>query len=435
MKKITPLIFIVILITANIKKGFGQSSKFIVRDKVYQNFVADSLIKTVQFNITGTRLSYPVLNLYDDKALTLSFDLLSPKARDYAYTLVHCNEDWKPSALTQFEYLEGFFENPVENYEYSVNTVIQYVHYQLAIPNDDIQFTKSGNYALIMYDEEYPEKIVLTQRFMVYEDLVGLEVSRKRPVKMDYFNSGQEIDIDVIPSGYNISDPYRDLKLVVMQNYGWLEVKKFTTPRFINESRISYDYDDKNIFPGHKEFRRFDIRSLRYNRIGVKQIEFLQPNYMVDLHTDKPRTYKPYLYNEDFNGRYYIEVQEYDQDHLRSDYAQVRFNLDVQQPYLDGDVYIYGGLTNWTISPPHKMEYNWDKQHYEKVLLLKQGYYNYMYIYNENREGQKPSLDYLEGASYETENDYLIFVYHTDMAERYDRLVGFRIFNTLEKKH
>jgi len=56
-----------------------------------------------------------------------------------------------------------------------------------------------------------------------------------------------------------------------------------------------------------------------------------------------------------------------------------------------------------------------------------------MYLFVENTQPFAPSLDYLEGSSYETENDYLIFVYHTHMAERYERLVGFRIFNTLEK--
>ncbi|NBC82068.1 MAG: DUF5103 domain-containing protein [Bacteroidetes bacterium] len=432
MCRYTIILITVIFITTNLEKGFGQTANFINLEKVYTDAVNDSLIHTVELNISGTRLSYPVLKMNSDKQLVLSFDVLSSRLKNYAYTFIHCNSNWEPSNLSQFEYLDGYYDNPVEEYEFSVNTILNYVHYTVRFPNNNVKLLKSGNYIILVYEEGNPEKIVITRRFMLVEDRLEIQADRKRPVKMDFFDSGQEIDIELLPGGYPIADPYNDIKLVVLQNYGWLTQKTFTRPRFIEEGKLSYDYDERNVFDGHKEFRFFDIRSLRYNGRGVANIEFLQPNYHVTLQRDEVRTYKPYLYNEDFNGRYYIELQEYSEDDIRADYATVYFSLDLGQPYDKGAIYLYGQLTNWEIDERFKLSFNWDKRIYETDLLLKQGFYNYMYAYKPMKE-KEANLKYLEGSSYETENDYLIMIYHQKSGERYERLIGYRVFNTLDK--
>ena len=65
-------------------------------------------------------------------------------------------------------------------------------------------------------------------------------------------------------------------------------------------------------------------------------------------------------------------------------------------------------------------------------VLLKQGYYNYRYYVVSNRDGQIKS-DPIEMDAYQTENDYQIFFYHCPMGERYDRLIGYQVINTLGK--
>jgi len=44
-----------------------------------------------------------------------------------------------------------------------------------------------------------------------------------------------------------------------------------------------------------------------------------------------------------------------------------------------------------------------------------------------------PDFTLFEGSHFETENDYLIFVYYKDIRKRYESLVGFKILNTVEK--
>jgi hypothetical protein len=68
------------------------------------------------------------------------------------------------------------------------------------------------------------------------------------------------------------------------------------------------------------------------------------------------------------------------------------------------------------------------------TLLLKQGYYNFQYVYVPQGSLVADHKN-IEGSFWETENDYQIFVYYKPMGERYDRLVGYRKLNSVENRH
>jgi hypothetical protein len=77
------------------------------------------------------------------------------------------------------------------------------------------------------------------------------------------------------------------------------------------------------------------------------------------------------------------------------------------------------------------MQFNADKGIYEKTLFLKQGYYNYTYVTRPADEPNAPGiLKLTDGNSWETENDYTIFVYYRSLNDRYDELVGVTTINS-----
>jgi len=63
-------------------------------------------------------------------------------------------------------------------------------------------------------------------------------------------------------------------------------------------------------------------------------------------------------------------------------------------------------------------------------MMLKNGYYNYEYVYVP-QGSKKADAANLEGSHFETENEYQIFAYYHDLSSRYDRLVGFVTINSL----
>ena len=79
----------------------------------------------------------------------------------------------------------------------------------------------------------------------------------------------------------------------------------------------------------------------------------------------------------------------------------------------DGNVYLNGELYNNVLDEKSKMGYNPETHQYEKSVLLKQGSYNYQYLFVP-----------IEGNFFQTENEYSIYVYYCPMGARYDRLIG-----------
>ena len=68
------------------------------------------------------------------------------------------------------------------------------------------------------------------------------------------------------------------------------------------------------------------------------------------------------------------------------------------------------------------MQYDESLHAYEVALLLKQGYYNYQFRQLVDGKGRTART---EGDFYQTENEYLILVYHRPQGARYDALVGY----------
>ncbi|MGB0863897.1 MAG: type IX secretion system plug protein domain-containing protein, partial [Saprospiraceae bacterium] len=127
MKKIN---LIIIIVTYSMVNLFSQE-EYVSEDNLIKNhdYVYIDAIKTVQFGLLGVPFSYPIIGLRNGSALELTFDDLSDEAYDYTYDIVHCNADWKPSELTEMEYLDGFNNENITQYEFSRNTLTSYVNY------------------------------------------------------------------------------------------------------------------------------------------------------------------------------------------------------------------------------------------------------------------------------------------------------------------
>jgi hypothetical protein len=398
----------------------------------YSDAVYSETIKTIQTFRKGFNLSAPVMGLNEEMTLVFNFDELSDEPKDYYYTILHCDEDWTESRILQNEYLDGFYENPVEDYKMSFNTTFKYVNYNIELPNDQVSFTKSGNYVLIVYEDGDREKIVFTRRFMIYENTVSIEGLIKRATFDAYKGSNQEVDFKIHYPDMQLLNPSSDIKVVVLQNNRWDNAIRGLKPLYIHDNILDYNYNTKeNVFPGGNEFRYFDNRTNQVNAEHVIATNFFDSYYHKTLAFDDVRCNKKYVKDVEMNGRYAIESQDQEvQDYnTECDYTFVHFTLSLQTPLVGGGVYVFGALSNWNVNKSNEMTYNYEENRYELSMLLKQGYYNYMYVYVP--AGSK-DIDFtnLEGSFWQTENDYQIFVYYSLPSSRYDRLIGYMRFNS-----
>ncbi|MDE6285998.1 MAG: DUF5103 domain-containing protein, partial [Muribaculaceae bacterium] len=93
-------------------------------------------LRTLQItDVAGLPAQMPVVTMDAPAQLGIEFDVLHDD-RDYLrYRLVHCDASWRPSALAEAEYLDGFNEAEVENWTYSEATSVPYTHYRIDFPS------------------------------------------------------------------------------------------------------------------------------------------------------------------------------------------------------------------------------------------------------------------------------------------------------------
>jgi len=139
-------------------------------------------------------------------------------------------------------------------------------------------------------------------------------------------NTNQQIDFSVNISPVRINDPYRDVFAFILQNGRWDNAKRNLKPEFVSANELKYNsLSDRNVFSGGNEFRYFDVKSIRYQSQYVRKIDYLISNYHVYLFPSENREFKPYFYWQDFNGKYYVAVQEEKNPETDADYVYVYF--------------------------------------------------------------------------------------------------------------
>lgn len=385
--------------------------------------ILDDQVRSVKLSVMGAPLSMPIVDIKaPGGVLSLEFDHLGDELRDYAYTLLHCNRDWSFSELDQLEYIDGFTEDRITSIEPSFNTITQYTHYTLRLPNQNVRWSKSGNYILRVTDKE-DERVVLERRFMVVEPQWRIDANLVRTVMVEKSNTHHEIDFKVVTKNARISNAQNDVSAIILQNGRWDNAIGPLKPYIERADGISFDYQDVVVFPAGKEFRFFDIRTFDFRGDHVKTISDRGDYIDVTLRTDETRFARPIDFRPDANGRFVIENNNANQTLLQCDYAKVLFSIAQNMPIDEADVYVFGELSDWQLKPEFKMEYSHEARAYYCETVLKQGYYNYQYVVLDHRTGA-PDPDGLEGNWHETGNLYTLLVYFHPFGSRYDRLMG-----------
>ena len=212
-----------------------------------------------------SQLDAPSVSISDSRSLILLFDDIAYDPELYTAKLIHCDANWQQSQLKDNDFLDSFNEFNVQDYDYSVNTRLPYIHYRFTLP----KVTKSGNYIVKVFKGRDESDVILTKRFMVYEELFTVGASIVPPARTQDRRSGQQIDVIVNYSKGEVMDPLNQVKVVIRQNQRWGQARLLGEPTFLNESSkvIRYqNFDGSNTFSAGNEFRFIDLRFYQSDR-------------------------------------------------------------------------------------------------------------------------------------------------------------------------
>ena len=381
--------------------------------------VYDDNVKTLQVVVNQDWLSPPVMRLRGD-VLNVGFDELSHDYHRYVYRLEHCEFDWSTSDdIFESDWLDGFNNNPIEDYEPSLNTTVLYTHYRLQVPNERCRLTKSGNYRLHITDEETDEEIACVE-FRVVEPLMNVGLSATTNTDLEMNGRYQQVAMTVNYNSLKVTNPNEQIRTVVMQNAREDNMKADIRPNYTTPQGMKWEHNQQLIFEAGNEYHKFEVLDVSHATMGLDRIVWDGKNYQAYPFVDTPRS--NYIYDEDANGAFYVRNSDNVENDRTCDYVYVNYQLQARY-YEHADVVVDGMWTSGS-ADDYKMTYDETSHSYCASILQKQGYYSYQYLLTDG-DGTTHLVPE-EGSFFETENTYQALVYYKGITDRFWRLTGYQ---------
>nr|WP_067058104.1 DUF5103 domain-containing protein [Mucilaginibacter sp. L294] len=396
----------------------------------FDNSVYRHEIKSVEFFNSKKQASFPVIDLGSGETVTLGFDDLSGGSRTFNYTIQHCDATWRPSNLSPTEYLESFTNDRINDYYYSSATFQKYTHYEIKLPNRNIIPKISGNYILKVYEDGDPAKLILTRRFYVVGKRVSVSANIIASNNVAARRTNQKVNFTIDYTGLPVQNPNTDIRAFLMQNARIETGIMNNKPTYIRGTQLVYNDVNINDFAGRNEFRHFDTRTLKLNSERIAKI-YKDTANTVMLLGDPNRNLPNYTLLYDLDGKFYILNQDGSDPRRDADYAHMYFSLASNKPEADGTPYIVGQFNDYKLDEHSKLTFD-SRGRWYTDLLLKQGVYDYQYIWVSNATKQPDDI-LLEGNYFETENEYQLLVYYRQTGSRYEQLVGYSLLSSAKQ--
>jgi hypothetical protein len=383
-------------------------------------------IKTISFVQNGQNV-VPLFKLGD--TFQLQFDDLHGDEEDYFYQISHCDYNWQPSQLTRNEYLGGFDDQRIIDYENSLNALQIYSHYRISFPNRFTQLKVSGNYIITILNDD--RDVVFSRKFIVYEELVSVPLQVKSARDLKDVNKKHNLDFAVKSNSITFQSPLQNVKVLLMQNGRFDNAITNIKPMYTIGNDLIYKYDKETQFWAGNEYLFFENKNIRAANNSIARIDTNGGLYNCHLYANNPRAEKPYTFWPDLNGNFSVNCLNAQNFEIECDYAWIYFTLTAPSSLANKNIYITGMFNNFALTEENKMEYNPKKGIFEKAMMIKQGFTNYKYVVTDKSD-QIDEANSLDGNYFQTENNYFAIIYYRENNQRYDRVIGKGVANSID---
>ena len=249
-------------------------------------------INTVIISTGGNSHALPVIRLGSSDQFELTFDQMSNEYHRYLYRIIHLDADFKKStSLFENDWVETSAEwTVIDDYVESMNTITNYTHYRIRIPNNNVQPLLSGNYKLeVVLDEDGTLTPALNAYFFVIDSKVNTILDVTTNTDIDWNATHQQVRMSIDTRQLNIQVPEEEIRTIILQNHRWDNAIWNPKPDYISGTILEWRHQQSLIFDAGNEYRRFEILSTQYPGMGIDNIRWSGSEYMANLLTAKPR--------------------------------------------------------------------------------------------------------------------------------------------------
>lgn len=380
------------------------------------NKIYSPMVKTLTTIVNNDWQNRPVMELGSRDVLHIGFDELSHDSHRYICHLTRCEADWSETTdVFESDWLQGFNDFPLDDYQNSLNTTVNYTHYEFTIPNSQCMIRMSGNYRLSVFDEDNGNEKILDAEFYVVEPIVNIGLNLTTNTDIDVNKSHQQVSINLEYKDLNVIRPEDEIYTVVMQNWNEQTARLNPAPQYTYHQGLRWEHQRELIFDAGNEYHKFEVLDVSHPTMGIDRIGWDGKRYQAFPFTTTVR--RNYLTDESANGAFYIRNSNRSEIAYTCDYVWVNYTLEA--PY-SGEIFLQGQWTNNADATAYQMQYDANSQCYIAQVMQKQGYYSYQYVDKDGRTAPT------EGNFFQTRNKYQVLVYYKGLGDRTWRLVGYR---------
>jgi hypothetical protein len=378
-------------------------------------------VKSLKYYAENNQAAFPVIDAGSGGYLTIEFDLKATHIPDLAIVFRFCDMNWK--AYDNL-FLSNFGKNISRGLDFEklpANVREADYHFKGKYPdaNDYVEFPFSGNWMFYITDTQDTSIVYGYGKFYVVQNVNDIQdtLTNETLESGNYFPNdlGKVFNITTNFILNNKLFPGQVNSVIIIEN------RKIDYPIVINrtfntDTRLYYwdanrkfSFIARDIRPGN-EYRQVDLRDINlFNSVNV------------NAHRDGLEYSRFFKEGpKDHNGASLIDNFK----DPNSTYLNVYFSISPPDNVY-GDVFLVGSFNNWDILPDYRMDYNGGI--FSKTISLKRGVYDYQYVLADYRNGNITNPDWyiLEGNSWETVNEYNIFVYYNEPTNGgYDRIIA-----------
>lgn len=388
-------------------------------------------VQTVLLYADDNQLNDPIVPLSDMLGrLTLTFDIIDGQGEVLNYTFIHCTYDWQPTDIQRMQYASGFDSDRLDDYAFSRNTLIDYANYHLRFPKEDMMPLVSGNYLLIVYGDDLND-LYFTRRFMVVDEKVQIGATVPRyPDDLALTNTHQQLNVTVSMNSFIMNNTQQFSHLTIRQNGRWDNAAVGLQATYIYPDYLTFEHHPQTVFEGTNQYRRFNTSNFYFQSENLAHIRQTDESFEIDIATCESRARKAYATYEDIHGEKFVYVEDEDLDNAtEADYCRVNFFYKSEAPLTHEDMYIMGALNDWRFDESNKMTYDYKLRGYTCSMVLKQGYYNFMFV-TLDHSTYEIKTDQTAGNHWETNNIYKLYFYFYNVVKGCDELIGYATVNS-----
>jgi hypothetical protein len=375
-------------------------------------------VYTIQVYQEGSEVELPVYHMDRGVPLVLAFDVVESRSRPLSVYFYHADRTWRRD-LVPAEYLESFHRDDLINYQPSRATQIQYVHYRYSFPNNAIRFRLSGNYILRVTEQRMEDEALFERPFFVSESGTGIDFGFDSIVISGSPYTAIQPTVQFTPREPTVGNAF-DYTVCFVRNGLWNQSRCADRPALAGQPSMRYFLEPETSFLPDASDYFLDVSDVRIGS-QIERTDLVRSPWLAQLEPDYfrfPGTPGAPL----LNGQIIVDeaVRSVAEPSTAAEYIDVQFSMVPDNEFrVPGSVYVVGSFNGYRADASSLMEWNGPARRYEATQRMKQGRYEYRYVFSDAATARGA-----RGVSPRFDNLITAFVYFRDLRVSTDRLVS-----------